>query len=420
MGKKAIALTVAAVVGLTSFVPSIANAVTNSEIQAKKREINRIESKQSSVEQRINQEQKEIERLQAEQNQLSAEIKRLDLAVAETSGKIRVKTQKVEKTRQDIDALKKEIAEVAARIEKRNELLKQRVRSLQESGGVVSYLDVLLGAQSFSDFIDRISAVSTIFEADKQIIKEQEADKVLKEKKESELTANLAQLEKDLQDLKQLEQKLKTQIDEKDRLMASLEHQEHEHHEKRLALEEEKALLEKQEAAMRSYLQQLIEKQKEERTRRAPQQSDKSSSGGSNLPPVTSGTFMRPANGPVTSGFGPRGGSYHYGIDIGKRGASVPVVAVADGYVFRSYYSSSYGNVVFVSHVIDGQVFTSVYAHLESRLVGEGQVVSKGQMLGYMGNTGRSSGPHLHFELHKGPWTPSKSNAVNPRSYINF
>jgi len=420
VGKKAIALTVAAVVGLTSFVPSIANAVTNSEIQAKKREINRIESKQSSVEQRINQEQKEIERLQAEQNQLSAEIKRLDLAVAETSGKIRVKTQKVEKTRQDIDALKKEIAEVAARIEKRNELLKQRVRSLQESGGVVSYLDVLLGAQSFSDFIDRISAVSTIFEADKQIIKEQEADKVLKEKKESELTANLAQLEKDLQDLKQLEQKLKTQIDEKDRLMASLEHQEHEHHEKRLALEEEKALLEKQEAAMRSYLQQLIEKQKEERTRRAPQQSDKSSSGGSNLPPVTSGTFMRPANGPVTSGFGPRGGSYHYGIDIGKRGASVPVVAVADGYVFRSYYSSSYGNVVFVSHVIDGQVFTSVYAHLESRLVGEGQVVSKGQMLGYMGNTGRSSGPHLHFELHKGPWTPSKSNAVNPRSYINF
>lgn len=418
MGKKAIALTVAAVVGLTSFVPSIANAVTNSEIQAKKREINRIESKQSSVEQRINQEQKEIERLQAEQNQLSAEIKKLDLAVAETSGKIRVKTQKVEKTRQDIDALKKEIAEVAARIEKRNELLKQRVRSLQESGGVVSYLDVLLGAQSFSDFIDRISAVSTIFEADKQIIKEQEADKALKEKKESELTANLAQLEKDLQDLKQLEQKLKIQIDEKDRLMASLEQQEHEHHEARLALEEEKALLEKQEAAMRTHLQQLIEKQKEEARRRTSQQSGNSS--GSNLPPVTSGSFMRPANGPVTSEFGPRWGAYHYGIDIGKRGANVPVVAVADGYVFRSYYSSSYGNVVFVSHVIDGQVFTSVYAHLESRSVGEGQVVSKGQMLGYMGNTGRSTGPHLHFELHKGPWTPSKSNAVNPRNYINF
>jgi len=418
VGKKAIALAVAAVVGLTSFVPSIANAVTNSEIQAKKREINRIESKQSSVEQRINQEQKEIERLQAEQNQLSAEIKKLDLAVAETSGKIRVKTQKVEKTRQDIDALKKEIAEVAARIEKRNELLKQRVRSLQESGGVVSYLDVLLGAQSFSDFIDRISAVSTIFEADKQIIKEQEADKALKEKKESELTANLAQLEKDLQDLKQLEQKLKIQIDEKDRLMASLEQQEHEHHEARLALEEEKALLEKQEAAMRTHLQQLIEKQKEEARRRTSQQSGNSS--GSNLPPVTSGAFMRPANGPVTSEFGPRWGEYHYGIDIGKRGANVPVVAVADGYVFRSYYSSSYGNVVFVSHVIDGQVFTSVYAHLESRLVGEGQVVSKGQMLGYMGNTGRSTGPHLHFELHKGPWTPSKSNAVNPRNYINF
>jgi murein DD-endopeptidase MepM/ murein hydrolase activator NlpD len=129
---------------------------------------------------------------------------------------------------------------------------------------------------------------------------------------------------------------------------------------------------------------------------------------------------MRPANGPVTSEFGARWGKFHYGIDIGKRGSSVPVVAAADGYVFRSYYSDSYGNVVFITHVIDGQVYTTVYAHLESRLVGEGQTVSKGQMIGYMGNTGRSFGAHLHFEIHRGPWTPSKSNAVNPRNYINF
>ncbi|MED4360541.1 M23 family metallopeptidase, partial [Geobacillus stearothermophilus] len=66
----------------------------------------------------------------------------------------------------------------------------------------------------------------------------------------------------------------------------------------------------------------------------------------------------------------------------------------------RSYYSSSYGNVIFVSHVINGQTYTTVYAHLEARLVGEGQHVRKGQVIGYMGNTGNSTGPHLHFELH--------------------
>ena len=132
---------------------------------------------------------------------------------------------------------------------------------------------------------------------------------------------------------------------------------------------------------------------------------------------------MRPANGPITSGFGYRsfdGGEFHPAIDIGKRGAVVPVVAAADGYVFRSYYSSSYGNVIFITHMINGQVYTTVYAHLDARLVGEGQTVRKGQVIGYMGNTGHSTGPHLHFELHRGQWNPAKSNAVNPLDYINF
>src|SRR5690606_34628755 len=105
--------------------------------------------------------------------------------------------------------------------------------------------------------------------------------------------------------------------------------------------------------------------------------------------------------------------------DIGKTAPVVPVVAAADGYVFRSYFSSCYGNVIFIMHVINRQVYTTVYAHLEPRLVGEGQRVRKGQVIGYMGNTGESSGPHLHFELHRGQWNPAKSNAVNPLDYIN-
>ncbi|AEH46439.1 M23 family metallopeptidase [Parageobacillus thermoglucosidasius] len=431
------ALAAATVLSIGVF-PHFADAVSDREIQEKRDAINDIRSKQSAVQDKINNADQQIQQLQTQQKSLSAEIKKLDLAVEETSGKIRSLSADIQQTEQAVETLKREIAEVQARIEKRNEILKERVRSLQESGGVISYLEVLLGSQSFSDFIDRISAVTTIFEADKQIIREQQADKALKEKKEKELTDKLSRLQADLKELEQLKQTLNEQINQKNQLMANLKQKEQEHYELKMELAEEQELLKKQEAAVRYQLQQLMEKKRaEEAAKRRAAASHTSSSGSgsiysggssssrseSNVPPVTSGAFMRPANGPVTSGFGYRsfgGGEFHAGIDIGKRGAVVPVVAAADGYVFRSYFSSSYGNVIFITHVINGQVYTTVYAHLEARLAGEGQAVRKGQVIGYMGNTGRSTGPHLHFELHRGQWNPAKSNAVNPLDYINF
>lgn len=137
------------------------------------------------------------------------------------------------------------------------------------------------------------------------------------------------------------------------------------------------------------------------------------------IPTQTDGDFMPPTTGTVTSGYGPRG-SFHHGIDIGKGGRTepVPIVSVADGIVSRSYYSSSYGNVVFIKHNINGVAYETVYAHMENRAVSVGQPVSKGQYLGNMGNTGRSFGAHLHFELHIGSWNASKSNSVNPLLYI--
>ncbi|XWN53185.1 peptidoglycan DD-metalloendopeptidase family protein [Anoxybacillus flavithermus] len=420
--RKSWGMIVVAVMLLVSSVAAPAHAVTKRDIQQKKEEIKNVQQKQSTIENKIEQSQQEIERLKAEQEQLDAEIKKLDLAVEETSANIRAKQQNIEETKRQIIALRKEIEEVTARIEQRNELLKERARSLQESGGVVSYLDVLLGAKSFSDFIDRMSAVATIFEADRQMIREQEADKALKEAKEEELNDNLVRLQEQLNELQKLKQTLSEQIAAKGKLMAQLKEQQKHEEERQLALEEEKELLEKQEATMKNQLQEIIRRQKEqeEARKRALSSRGSSSESGGSLPPVSNGAFMRPANGPITSTFGPRGGEFHYGVDIGKRGASVPVVAAADGYVYRSYYSSSYGNVIFIMHYINGQVYTTVYAHLESRLVGEGQNVSKGQMIGYMGNTGRSFGAHLHFELHRGPWNASKSNAVNPMQYVPF
>jgi murein DD-endopeptidase MepM/ murein hydrolase activator NlpD len=138
-------------------------------------------------------------------------------------------------------------------------------------------------------------------------------------------------------------------------------------------------------------------------------------------PTVTQdGNFMRPATGTLTSPYGSRWGSTHHGIDIGKNGRSgdVPIVAAEAGTVITSTYSSSYGNMVMISHNVSGKVITTLYAHMENRLVTSGQRVSKGQKLGYMGNTGHSFGAHLHFEVHEGPWNGAKSNSVDPLRYI--
>ncbi|SIT16286.1 M23 family metallopeptidase [Kroppenstedtia eburnea] len=131
-------------------------------------------------------------------------------------------------------------------------------------------------------------------------------------------------------------------------------------------------------------------------------------------------TFIKPADGTYTSGFRPPGRPNHHGVDIAKSG-TVPIKAAAAGTVSKSYYSTSYGEVVFIKHKINGVNYETVYAHMRSgsRTVKVGNKVTQGQRLGYMGSTGDSTGQHLHFEIHKPEWTSSKKHAVNPMNYLN-
>lgn len=116
-----------------------------------------------------------------------------------------------------------------------------------------------------------------------------------------------------------------------------------------------------------------------------------------------------PANGVITDVYGSRHGS-HKGIDIaGEVGSAIH--AVEQGIVSKSYYSKTYGHVIFIQH---NTGFETVYAHLQQRDVEKGQYVKKGEKIGRMGNTGKSSGPHLHFEIHKNTWTVTKKNAIDP------
>ncbi|SFL98741.1 peptidoglycan DD-metalloendopeptidase family protein [Salibacterium qingdaonense] len=113
--------------------------------------------------------------------------------------------------------------------------------------------------------------------------------------------------------------------------------------------------------------------------------------------------------GTLTDTFGSRQGN-HDGIDIAAE-TGTKVKAAADGEITRSDYSSSYGHVVMMKHDNDTE---TVYAHLSKRMVKDGEKVEQGEIVGQVGNTGRSRGPHLHFELHFGEWNPNKTYAADP------
>ncbi|PKG24159.1 M23 family metallopeptidase [Niallia nealsonii] len=116
-----------------------------------------------------------------------------------------------------------------------------------------------------------------------------------------------------------------------------------------------------------------------------------------------------PSDGIISDLYNTRNG-HHKGIDIAGN-INESVYVVDRGIVMKSYYSNSYGNVVFIKHT---NGIETVYAHLNKRMVKQNDQVKKGQVIGKMGSTGNSSGVHLHFEIHNKEWTMTKKNAVDP------
>ncbi|HHV64960.1 MAG TPA: peptidoglycan DD-metalloendopeptidase family protein [Peptococcaceae bacterium] len=115
-----------------------------------------------------------------------------------------------------------------------------------------------------------------------------------------------------------------------------------------------------------------------------------------------------PLSGRISSYYGYRGGGFHSGIDInGSTGQ--PYVAAADGKVVAAGWSGNYGRMILIDH---GNGVATRYAHSSQLLVSVGQTVSKGQTIGYVGSTGRSTGPHLHFEVI------INGSTVNPLNYL--
>ncbi len=114
--------------------------------------------------------------------------------------------------------------------------------------------------------------------------------------------------------------------------------------------------------------------------------------------PITAGDWAVPLDGEITSNYGPRGGSMHYGVDIAAP-MLTPIYSAGDGVVLQAGSASGFGQAIYIQHD-NGDV--TVYGHIETIYVGAGQQVAAGQEIAGVGSRGFSTGPHLHFEVQQG------------------
>ncbi len=386
--------------------PSRAGAVTQSEIDA-------LQSKRDEIRAKQQEQQNQIDSLRSEQAGVLDQKAALDAEANLTQEEINVVQEQID-LYTDLIAQKEEDLKVAkADEEEQSQLLRTRMREMEE-GGKLSFLVVLMESRSISDLLTRIDMISEVMNYDKALEKSltaarqrvQEAEvaiqqaKTEQEEKKAELDAKKADLLQQVAEAEALVKSLESDID------AWIEA----YDETEAAKKEVQAEIDKKVAQMeaeRKAAEEAARKAAAEAAARAAAQQQQSSGGTTYTAPTTyttgTGSMIWPCPSchTLTSYFGYRvhpiygTTKYHSGIDIGASYGST-IIAADGGTVITAGWVSGYGNCVVISH---GGGVSTLYGHMSSIAVSVGQSVSQGQTIGYVGSTGNSTGPHLHWEV---------------------
>lgn len=234
--KKITALSTVIMVGLGSAfaIPSV-KAATN--------DVQSIQEQRSGIQTGINQANSEISQVQDQLTQITPQVNRVDQAIKDNSNIIIQTENKIKASEEEVNRLEQEVAGIKDRIAERNDILKKRAVSYQANGTDIRYLDVLLGASSFSDLVERISAIAEIVQADSDLLKQHEDDKKLVEKKQSEVEKKLADLKSMKTELEGMQTQIMEQKSRNDVLKAALIKEEQ-------AKQSQKAGLQQQDASL--------------------------------------------------------------------------------------------------------------------------------------------------------------------------
>lgn len=343
---------------------------------------------------------------------LMEQVTNINAQIAAYNALIADKQQEVEQAQQEL-----------AEMQERN---KYRLRAM-EKNSYTSYWSVVFQADSFLDMLDRIKMIQEIQAADRKMINEiHEAADVVNQAKEALETEKLG-LEESKKELDKTQEELEAKREEADAILAELVAKGDEYAELIEKAEAQKAELgdqidaaqnaydeAKEREAYESWLEQQEQQQANNAQQQNPQQGTTGGTGGT-ANETTSGTWLVPVNYVyMSSPFGyrwhPVYGTYtfHYGVDLAAA-QGTPIVATRSGTVSVATYDSAAGYYVNINH---GDGFVSRYLHLTHYIVSPGQYVEAGQVIGYCGSTGASTGPHLHFGIYY------NGTAVNPANYI--
>ncbi len=358
-------------------------AVTQSEIDALKSQKSALSSEKSSIQSTINS-------LQSQQSSQIELKNALDEKNAITVKQILNLTEQIDLHEDLIEQKTKEVDEAQDNADKQLAKYKVRVRAMEESGRY-NYIEVLFGASSIAEFLSLIDDIGDIMRSDKALENSyRESVKELKAVK-AEYEDAKAEMEDSKAELEELKVQQEKDIAEATAVIASLQSD----------ISSNSSLLSQlaaQEKALNAQIQQKVNELNQQ------QQASKPSSGSSGST-VGTGNLVWPSYCTyITSRQGPRThpitGEYknHGGTDIGASYGS-SIYAADSGTVVRSSdgWNGGWGNYVMIDH---GNGMQTLYAHMSSRAVSVGQTVSRGQTIGYVGSTGMSTGPHLHFEMY--------------------
>lgn len=360
----------------------------------------------------------QAEAAQAQMDELSAKLDALEQQFNEALARYNEANDAHEAALAAMDDAQERIDAAKVRIAETQDQLSNRAVNMYREGNP-TMLDVLFGSQSFDAFVTNLDAMHKIGEQDAALVQES---------KDAKAEADAAYEEYSKQEKLAAEELENARI-AKEELEAA-----------QASLQEEYNSMSDEVAAIRAEAEQTRmsaeeARQKEEEAKRAAQEAlaaaqsssngSSGSSGGSSSGGSTSSTpstsvdgWVNPAPGTyITSGFGwrPSIGDYHQGVDLSC--SYEPVYCMADGTVTTSGWFGTGGMAVTVDH---GGGIVSWYLHNSQLLVSVGQQVSAGQQISVSGNTGFSTGAHLHFQINVGCSNGINGTAVNPTTYFSW
>lgn len=340
----------------------------------------------------------EYQALEAKYNENQDKIKHTDAEINAAKARVTQIYKEIDEANKEMSKITDEINRLNKEIAVKEDQLKDLMRFFQVSEGESTYLEYIFKADSITDFIYRVSVTEQLSKYNDELIKEMHA--MIEENKK-----NIAKLQKKEEDLKKLQSELADKL---------------------VVLNQQKNQLNDEDADIKQELKDNIAIINFYIKAGCSENQEITTCARNQLPPGTK--FWRPTDtgfmqskwyiDPLSGG----GWRYHAGVDI-SNSSGTPVYSVSDGKVVTTHRTDNggYGLYVVIQHNINGRIYTSLYGHLRSINVSVGQIVNKNTVIGLMGSTGRSTGPHVHLNICLGQSScQSLSQTVDPRDYINF